>query len=155
MAAGTPLTRLTLGAASVADDLGYVALSDLAQALGDIPEDFRVIGGHMVTVLGARWQLGYELYRETGDVDLGITPIVARDRHVVNRLKNLDYTQVAGNRFARGLSDIPVTMKGKEHSPRPEAFIDVLVPAYTSRARENVQVGDDLFTTEVPDCSWR
>jgi hypothetical protein len=96
MAAGTPLTRLTLGAASVADDLGYVALSDLAQALGDIPEDFRVIGGHMVTMLAARWQLGHELYRETGDVDLGITPIVARDHH------------------------------------------------------ENVQVGEDLFTTEVP-----
>jgi len=49
MAAGTPLTRLTLGAASVADDLGYVALSDLAQALGDIAADCRVIGGHMVT----------------------------------------------------------------------------------------------------------
>ena len=74
MAAGTPLTRLTLGAASVADDLGYVALSDLARALGDIPADFRVIGGHMVTMLAARWQLGHELYRETGDVDLGITP---------------------------------------------------------------------------------
>jgi hypothetical protein len=57
---------------------------------------------------------------------------------------------VAGNRFARGLSDIPVKMKGKHDSPRPEAFIDVLVPAYTSRARENVQVGEDLFTTEVP-----
>jgi hypothetical protein len=150
MAAGTPLTRLTLGAASVADDLGYVALSDLARALGEISADFRVIGGHMVTVLGARWQLGHELYRETGDVDLGITPIVARDRHVVSRLKNLEYTQVAGNRFARGLSDIPVTMKDTEDSPLPEAFIDVLVPAYTSRARENVQVGDDLFTTEVP-----
>jgi hypothetical protein len=60
MAAGTPLTRLTLGAASVADDLGYVALSDLARALGDILADFRVIGGggHMVTVLAAWWRLG-------------------------------------------------------------------------------------------------
>jgi hypothetical protein len=57
---------------------------------------------------------------------------------------------VAGNRFARGLSDIPVKIKAKQDSPRPEAFIDVLVPAYTSRAHENVQVGDDLFTTEVP-----
>jgi len=150
MAARTPLTRLALGASSVADDLGYVALSDLAGALGDITEEYRVIGGHMVTMLAARWQLGHELYRETGDVDLGITPIVARDHHVVGRLKDLDYTQVAGNRFARGLSDIPVKMKDKKDSPRPEAFIDVLVPAYTSRARENVQVGDDLFTTEVP-----
>ena len=104
----------------------------------------------MVTVLGARWRLGREFYRETGDVDLGITPIVARDHHVVGRLRDLDYAQVAGNRFARGLSDIPVTMKGNGDSPPPEAFIDVLVPAYTSRARENVQVGEDLFTTEVP-----
>ena len=150
MAAGTPLTRLTLGAASVVDDLGYVALSDLARAFGDIAADFRVIGGHMVTVLGARWRLGHELYRETGDVDLGITPIVARDHHVVDRLKDLDYAQVAGNRFARELSDLPVKMKDKRDSPRPEAFIDVLIPAYTSRTRENVQVGEDLFTTEVP-----
>jgi hypothetical protein len=66
----------------VADDLGYVALADLAQALGDLTEDYRVIGGHMVTVLAARWQLGHELYRETGDVDLGIPPIVARDRNL-------------------------------------------------------------------------
>ncbi|HTQ92883.1 MAG TPA: hypothetical protein VMK84_25645 [Streptosporangiaceae bacterium] len=150
MAAGTPLTRLALDAASVADDLGYVALSDLARALGDIAADFRVIGGHMVMVLASRWRLGHELYRETGDVDLGIPPIAARDHHVVGRLKDLDYTQVAGNRFARGLSDIPVTMNDKDGSPRPEAVIDVLVPAYTSRARENVQVGEDLFTTEVP-----
>ena len=103
MAAGTPLTRLTLGAASVADDLGYVALSDLARALGDIPADFRVIGGHMVTVLAARWQLGNELYRETGDVDLGITPIVAREHHVVGRLKDLGAGEAGrGSRRCRG-----------------------------------------------------
>jgi len=54
MGAGTPLTRITLSAASLADDLGYVALADLAQALGDLTKDYRVIGGHMVTVLTAR-----------------------------------------------------------------------------------------------------
>jgi hypothetical protein len=150
MAADTPLTRLTLGAASVADDLGYVALNDLALALEDVAADYRVIGGHMVTMLAARWQLGRELYRETGDVDLGIPPIVAREHHVVSRLKGLNYLQVAGNRFARGLSDIPARMKGGDDSRSPEAFIDILVPAYTSRARENVRVSEDLFTTEVP-----
>lgn len=34
MAAEPPLSRLVLGAASVADDLGYVALADLGRALG-------------------------------------------------------------------------------------------------------------------------
>jgi hypothetical protein len=150
MGTGTPLTRIALGAASVADDLGYVALTDLARALGGLTEDYRVIGGHMVTVLSARWRLGDELYRETGDVDLGIPPIVARDRNLVGRLKDLNYLQIAGNRFARGLSDIPAGMKEGGNSGDPEALIDVLIPAYTSRARENVQVGEDLFTTEVP-----
>ena len=150
MAAGTPLSRITLGAASVADDLGYVALADVARALGGLTEDYRVIGGHMVTVLAARWQLGSDLYRETGDVDLGIPPVVARDHHLVSRLKDLNYQQVAGNRFARGLSDIPAGMKERGGPRDLNALIDVLIPAYTSRARENVQVGDDLFTTEVP-----
>jgi hypothetical protein len=67
MAAGRPLTSLTLGASSLADDLGYVALHDLAQALDGITTDYRVIGGHMVTMLAARWQLGADLCRETGD----------------------------------------------------------------------------------------
>jgi len=83
-------------------------------------------------------------------VDLGIAPIVARDDNIVNRLKDLNYLQVTGNRFARGLSDIPAGMSRKDDSRNPEALIDVLVPAYTGRAHENVQVGEDLFTTEVP-----
>jgi hypothetical protein len=154
MATGTPVTRLTLGAASVADDLGYVALSDLARVLGGIAADCRVIGGHMVTVLAARWQLGHELYRETGDVDLGITPIVARDHHVVGRLKNLDYTQVAGNRFARGLSDIPVQITGKEDSPGREAFIDVLVRR-TQAGRVRTSRSERISSQRrFLDCSW-
>jgi hypothetical protein len=75
---------------------------------------------------------------------------VARDHDLVSRLKDLNYMQVAGNRFARGLPDIPVGTKERGGSGNPEALIDVLVPAYTGRPRENVQVGEDLFTTEVP-----
>jgi hypothetical protein len=148
MAADAPLTRLALRATSVTDDLGYVALSDLAHTLGDMTADYRVIGGHMVTMLAARWRLGAAMYRETGDVDLGIPPIVARDHHVASRLKSIDYLQIAGNRFARQLSDIPVAIMG-ESDPQA-ALIDLLVPAYTGHARENVQVSDDLIATEVP-----
>ena len=149
MAPGAPLTRLALAASSVADDLGYVALNDLAAALADITADYRVIGGHMVTMLAARWQLGAGFYRETGDVDLGVPPIVARDERIVSRLKDIGYLQIAGNRFARGLSDIPVRTTIESDSPNPQAFIDVLVPTFTSRTRENVRVAEDLFTTEV------
>jgi hypothetical protein len=149
MATEAPLSRLVLAAASVTDDLGYVGLHDLSRALGDVSTDYRVIGGHMVTMLAARWKLGAELHRETGDVDLGVPPIVARDSGVVGRLKDLGYEQVAGNRFARSVADIPAGLVGNS-AQDPEALIDVLIPAYTSRSHENVEVSAELFATEVP-----
>jgi hypothetical protein len=148
MAADEPLSHLVLSAASVTEDLGYVALADLYQVVGEDITDCRVIGGHMVTLLAARWRLSPDLYRETGDADLGVPPVVARDYHLPDRLKALGYEQVAGDRFARTMSDIPVTVATAENTPR-QAIIDVPVPAYTSRARQNVKISEDLVTTEV------
>jgi len=149
MAAEAPLSRLVLVAASVADDLGYVALADLAQALRTPePATHRIIGGHMVTALVARWRLGAHLYRETGDADLGVPPIVVRDHRVIERLMELGYERTGGNRFARTMTDIPVHLSGGRDSPR-RTTIDILVPAYTSRARSNRKVGENLVTTEV------
>lgn len=102
----------------------------------------------MVTALVARWQLGADLYRETGDTDLGIAPVVVRDGHLIERLRDLDYQPIAGNRFARTLVDVPVAIS--EGSAPRQAIIDVLVPAYTSRARANRRISADLVTTEVP-----
>ena len=82
----------------------------------------------MVTVLAARWRLGSRLYRETGDVDLGIPPVVARDECVVGRLKDIAYEQIAGNRFARGLPDIPAGLTGDSAPGSRQAPIDVLGP---------------------------
>jgi len=149
MAAGQPLSDLTLSAASVADDLGFVALADLSGVIEDGAADCRLIGGHMVTTLAARWRLAADLYRETGDADLGLPPVMARDRDLPGRLKGLGYEQVAGNRFAREVTGIPFRTTGARET-RHHAIIDVLIPAYTSRARENVKVTDELFTTEVP-----
>jgi hypothetical protein len=133
MAASPPLGSLTLSATSVADDLGFVALMDLSRVLEQSAADCRVIGGHMVTMLAARWRLGAGLYRETGDADLGLPPVVARDNHIPDRLKILGYRQVAGNRFARTVQGIPVRVAGAQEIPN-QAIIDVLIPAYTSRA---------------------
>jgi hypothetical protein len=146
MAAQPPLTRVVLKATSVADDLGYVALADLADVLG--PSTYRIIGGHMVTALVARWQLGAELYRETGDTDLGVPPVVVREEGLIGRLIERGYEQVEGNRFARPIDDVPVTVRGVEELP--SAVVDVLVPSYRTRARSNHRVSNDLVTTEVP-----
>ena len=140
------MNRVVLRAASVADDLGYVALADLASVLD--AATYRIIGGHMVTALVARWQLGADLYRETGDTDLGIPPVVLRDEHIIERLRDLGYEPIAGNRFARTLTDVPVTISEGD-APR-QAIIDVLVPAYTSRPRDNRRISEHLVTTEVP-----
>jgi hypothetical protein len=146
VAAG-PLTRIALAAGSVADDLSYVALADISRLL-DATTDFRVIGGLMVTALTCRWHLGASLYRETLDADLGVPPVVARDLDLVGRLTADGYRQVAGDRFEKPVRDIPAGLAGTSVSYN--ASIDVLVPAYTSRPRQNVVVAPDLVTTEVP-----
>lgn len=150
MADRPPLTRLALSAASVADDLGFVALADLSSALGDVAGEYRIIGGHMLTALVARWQLGADLYRETGDTDLGVPPLLIRRGELIDRLAALGYGQIAGDRFARTIADIPVRLADSMEGTH-QAIVDVLVPAYTSRARQNRRIdGSSLVTTEVP-----
>jgi hypothetical protein len=147
MAAG-PLNHLVLAAGSVADDLGYVALADISRLL-DATADYRIVGGLMVTALAYRWNLGASLYRETLDADLGVPPVVARDLDIAGRLRAAGYRQVAGDGFERPVSDIPAGLASTTASDYAAA-IDVLVPAYTSRPRQNVTVAPELVTTEVP-----
>jgi len=150
VAARPPLTRVVLTATSVADDLSYVAISDLANVLGS--STYRIIGGHMVTALVARWQLGAELYRETADTDLGVPPLVVREEGVIGRLIERGYERVEGNRFARPIDDVPVAVRGIE-APRT-AIVDILVPSYRTRVRHNYRVSDELVTTEVPGLAF-
>jgi hypothetical protein len=147
MAPQSPLTRLTLAPASVAEDLGFVALKDISRIrINDEPLDFRLIGGLMVSLHVQRWQLGRDLYRETQDADVGVLPITVKETDLLEQIRNLGYDRIEGNRFTKGVPDLPaVEATGKQ----PTAVIDILVPAFTSRARDNVQVGDELVTTEV------
>lgn len=147
----TSLNRLVLAANSVADDLGFVALAELAKVLsshGDI-SGTRIIGGHMVMLHVQRWGLGRELYRETQDADLGVAPVVVKDGAIISSLLDAGYERAAGNRFVRNVRDIPLVLKGDGEQPKTQAAIDILTPAYRSRARDNVKISDDLTTTEV------
>lgn len=144
-----PLSRLTLEARSVADDVSFVALHDVAEVSRQLGIEHRLIGAHMVTLHAYRWGLGAELYRETRDVDLGIPLEVARDPALIDALGELGYRRAAGNRLVRAIADVPVEVEAPGAAALPEAAIDVLIPAYTSRPRDNVRVGDHLTTTEV------
>lgn len=144
-----PLTRLTFHAASVADDARFVALTDLGRALGRTTDRYRVIGGNMVSVLAARWGLGEALSRETIDADVGLVPAEIRTSGLIGDLKSFEYLQVAGNRFARALNDVSVAVLGHDDE-RPRAVVDVLVPAYSSRARHDRRITDEITTSEVP-----
>ncbi len=135
MAAQEPLSRLVLAATSVADDLGFVALADLAGIVGSVgARNYRVIGGHMVSALVARWQLGAELYRETGDVDLGVPPIAVKEHALIERLADLGYT-----RRSRGTASTeddqrhPSRGHGRPGVGPSKRLSTFIIPAYTSR----------------------
>lgn len=127
-----------LASESAAMDGGLTAIAEVAEALREVglAHDTRLIGG--VTVLLHIQRLGLDLpLRATGDADFGIPPYVLRSPDLVRAIEERGYGKVAGNRWERPIDD------------RRVAAVDLMVPAYTSRARDTVQVGEHV-TTEVP-----
>lgn len=136
---------MTIASASIAEDLSFLALRDVAQVVADLDiEAARIIGGHMVTLHVYRHALGHDLYRATADADLGVPPFAVRDAGVIEALLDRGYSRHSGNRYRRRVPEL------ESHVDAPFAVVDVLVPAYTSRPRENRIVSDDLTTIEVP-----
>jgi hypothetical protein len=127
-----------LGSLSAAMDGGFVAIADISDAMSAVgaSDDYRLIGG--VAVLLHVQRLGLDLpLRVTGDADFGVPPHLLRDHELVAAIEALGYTKVAGNRWERPIDE------------RRVASVDLLIPAYTSRARQTRRVGD-VVTTEVP-----
>lgn len=62
-------------------------------------------------------------------------------------MRDLGYNKVEGNRFARAVKDVPVPVVGGGDVPR--GGHRRLGPGYTSRARQNCRISEDLVTTEV------
>jgi hypothetical protein len=131
----------------VAQDLAFVALADVAELFfGDEHPQAVLVGGQMVTLHGYRWGLGAELFRESRDVDTGVAIVALKDEALLARIESLGYERTAGNTFEKRVRDIPI-----QGSPETgwTAQIELLAPAFTSRARESVQHGD-FAVTEVP-----
>lgn len=130
--------RVVLASLSAAMDGGFTAIADISSAMTDVgaEDDYRLIGG--VAVMLHIQRLGLDLsLRATGDADFGMPPYVLRRPELVEAIEARGYAKTFGNRWERAIDD------------RRIAAVDLLVPAYRTRARHTVKVGD-VVTTEVP-----
>ncbi|MEX2658923.1 MAG: hypothetical protein WD232_04445 [Acidimicrobiales bacterium] len=130
--------KVVLASLSAAMDGGFTAIADVSAAMAGAgaANDYRLIGG--VTVMLHIERLGLDLpLRATGDADFGVPPHVLRRPDLVQGIEAMGYEKVFGNRWERRIDE------------RQVAAVDLLVPAYRTRARDTVTVGD-VVTTEVP-----
>lgn len=140
-----PQRRLVLASTSRAADGGYLALSDLAEIAHALNVDYRILGGHMVTLLVAAYGVTNEVpMRETVDVDFGAPPQVIADPRLPQALGYRQYRPFEANRFVRQVED---------HDGRLDLVIDVLAPSYEGRLLSNQQHGD-LVVDEIPGLAF-
>jgi hypothetical protein len=134
-----PLTA-RLSSASRAADAGYLALVDVAQIASDMEAEYRIVGGHMVTLLAAVHGVSDQVaLRETLDVDVGVLPRVAADPRLVDALAERGYVAQGGaNRFVR-----------RHGHDGLELVVDVLAPADAGVMRSNRRHGA-LVLDEIP-----
>lgn len=124
--------RVVVASTSLAEDAAYLTMQDAVAAANRTGIEYRIIGGQMVTVHVATSGADAPL-RMTTDTDLGLEARVLANSGLIDQLRDDGYELVAGNRLER------------DGGTRA---IDVLIPADTSRARHNRQVGE-LFVDEV------
>lgn len=62
---------INLASTSRAEDSGYHAVKDVADIAAEMGSDYRLIGGHMVSLLVAFYGVTDVPNRETADADMG------------------------------------------------------------------------------------
>jgi hypothetical protein len=133
-----PPRRILFPSESLATDGGLIAITDVSEAMSDagLESDYRVVGGIAVMLHVLRTGADIPI-RSTGDADYGVPPRVLTEGKLVREIERRGYAKTEGNRWERQIDD------------ERTATVDLLIPAYTSRARSSRQVGE-VNTTEVP-----
>jgi hypothetical protein len=86
--------HLQLRSASRAADAGYLALGDVAHIATATQSQYRIVGGHMVTLLvDIHGVADYVTLRETLDVDFGTLPRFAADPALTRALIDCGVSQ--------------------------------------------------------------
>ena len=129
--------RVVFPSASLATDGGLVAIADVSTIMREagLESDYRIIGGMAVMLHVLRTGADVPV-RTTADADYGVLPKVLLQSDLVSRIEARGYGKTSGCRWERPIDDDRT------------AVVDLLVPAYTSRARASKQYGS-VNTTEV------
>jgi hypothetical protein len=136
---------LTLVSTSRAADAGYLALADLAQIATAMDADYRIVGGHMVTLLVAVSGVTGLAIRETLDADFGALPKVIGDPRLPAALHERGYrTPEAANRFV---------CRRRDEYGHLQLVIDILAPSYEGNLRAGQQHGE-LVVDEIPGLAF-
>jgi hypothetical protein len=139
----TPAPRpVSLMSTSRAADAGFLTLADLSTIAADLAVDYRIVGGHMVTLLVAAHGVADQVpMRETADADFAALPQVVADPRLPAALTQRGYRcQEAANRFVRGHDDAYGQL---------DLVVDILAPSYQGRLVPNQRHGE-LVVDEVP-----
>lgn len=133
---------VSLVSTSRAADAGFLTLADLAQITTTLDLDYRIVGGHMVTLLVALHGASAQVpLRETADADFAALPTVIADPRLPVALIEHGYrSREAANRFTRDLDD---------QYGQLSLVIDILAPSYRGGLVPNQRHGD-LVVDEVP-----
>lgn len=150
MASDPTLPRRTLRTVSTsrAEDMGVLAMADIAAATLAMEAEYRLIGGHMVSNLVYAYDVTGVPDRETADADLGASAHVVADPRLVEAFTRLNYRRTGGNRFVRDLTEEERSPTDSPQLP-PQPVIDVLVPSGTNFHRANQPHGE-LVVDEIP-----
>lgn len=130
--------RMVFLSNSLATDGGLAAIADVSTIMQEagLVSDYRIIGGIAVMLHVLRTGVDVPI-RATGDADYGVLPRVLLHSDLVSRIEDRGYAKISGCRRERPIDQDRT------------AVVDLLVPAYTSRARVSKQYGN-VNTTEVP-----
>ncbi|WP_422734181.1 hypothetical protein ACN26Y_02480 [Micromonospora sp. WMMD558] len=98
---------VSLISTSRAADAGFLTLADLAQITTTLDLDYRIVGGHMVTLLVALHGVSAQVpLRETADADFAALPTVIADPRLPAALIERGYrSRKTANRFTRDTDD--------------------------------------------------
>src|ERR1035438_7732362 len=121
-----PPGRILFPSESLATDGGLIAITDVSEAMSDtgLESDYRVVGGIAVMLHVLRTGADIPI-RSTGDADYGVPPRVLTEGKLVREIERRGYVKTEGNRWERQIDD------------ERTATVDLLIPAYTSRARSS------------------